>query len=113
MLQRQLSRCTSLQSVIVLYANSGPFFTWDALFSILQAIPATVKDVTLVIREVCCLDTVDWSRMAKQLERFTCLQNLRFELCTADTFRSRQIDEKTRQRIWEALPEFKARAILW
>lgn len=51
--------------------------------------------------------------MDAQLKRFARLRKLQFNLCTGDTFRSRGIGDKAREQIWEALPQWKARGILW
>lgn len=109
----ELEHCTSLHSVSILYANSGPFYTFGTILDILPVIPITVKEITLVIRKAQWFDTVDWPRLEKELKRFTSLQSVQFHECTADTFRSRPVDQATRKRIWNALPEIEARGILW
>ena len=109
----ELEKCPSLRSVVILYANSGPFYSWDTVFQILRVVPASVSDVTLVVRETNCLQAVDWCKMRGELERFGKLEKLRFALCTGDTFRSRALKPDVQKRVWSGLPELKARGILW
>lgn len=97
----------------ILYANCGPFYNWNTVLDILRVVPATVEDITLVIREVRCLDTVDWDRMNAELKRFLRLRTLHFAMCTGDTFRYRPIDDKAQELIRDAMPEWRAKAILW
>lgn len=108
-----LENCPNLRSVVILYANSGPFYSWETVFEILRVIPSSVTDVTLVVREAGCLKTVNWDKMRSELKRFGSLKKLRFALCTGDTFRSRALKPNVQQLAWKGLPELKEQGILW
>ena len=109
-----LSSCTRLRSVVILYANSGVFYSWQTVLDILDIVPATIRELTIVVRESDCFNTLNWRQMEGRLSKFTELTRLSFRLCKGgDSFRSREVTADIMQDIYGALPAFKARNALF
>ncbi|KAI0815025.1 hypothetical protein BC629DRAFT_834035 [Irpex lacteus] len=108
-----LSSCPNLQSVIILYANSGPFYSWETVYGLLAAVPARVRQVTIVVRDEYCLSSANWPRLRQTLEHLTNLQRIQFRLCQGgDLFQSREIPQKVMEGLCRALPSLKNRGLL-
>ena len=108
-----LSNCPNLQSVVILYANSGPFYSWETVYGLVAAIPTRVKQITIVVRDEYCLSSANWSRLRQTLEHLTNLRRLQFRLCRGgDLFQSREIPQQVMEGLCRALPSFKDRGLL-
>lgn len=108
-----LSNCPNLKSIVILYANSGPYYSWETVYALLCAVPWTVKDITIVVRDEYCFDSANWTVLQSTLTLFPHLESLQFRLCRGgDLFKSREIQKKTAQRLWRALPTLKQRGVL-
>ena len=108
-----LSACPKLHSVVVLYANSGIFYSWQTVLDILDIVPPTIRDLTIVVRESDCFNNLSWRHMDERLAKFTQLQQLRFRLCRGgDPFRSREVSADIMLDICSALPALKAKNVL-
>ncbi|KAI0094839.1 hypothetical protein BDY19DRAFT_914852 [Irpex rosettiformis] len=108
-----LTNCPNLQSVVILYANSGPFYSWETVYGLLAAVPARVRQVTIVVRDEYCLNSANWARLRQTLEHLTNLQRIQFRLCRGgDLFKSREVPQKVLEGLCRALPSFKTRGLL-
>ena len=86
----------------------------DRLLDILDIVPATIRELTIVVRESDCFNTLNWRQMEGRLSKFTELTRLSFRLCKGgDSFRSREGTANILQEIYRALPAFKARNALF
>lgn len=98
---------------MVLYANAGVVYSWQTVFDILTAIPSSILDLTVVVREADCFNTLNWARMQRRLAKFTHLNRLCFRLCRGgDPFRSKEVGHDIMNRINSAFPVQKANNIL-
>ncbi|KAI0348575.1 hypothetical protein BDW22DRAFT_1416736 [Trametopsis cervina] len=105
-----LTRCPNLQSVVLLYANSGPLYSWETVYGLLAAVPATVTKLTIVVRDEYCLNSANWLRLHQGLEHVTSLQHLHFRLCRGgDLFQSCDIPQKSMDRLRRAFPSLSNR----
>lgn len=108
-----LDACPKLQSVVVLYANAGVFYSWQTVLDILTVVTPTITELTIVVRESDCFNTLNWSQMEQRLWKFTKLKKLSFRLCRGgDPFRSREVSDDIMEQICGALSNFKASNVL-
>ena len=108
-----LSHCPNLESIVILYANSGPYYSWETVYALLSVVPAAVTSITIIVRDEYCFDSANWSVLQGKLVQFAHLRNVQFRLCRGgDLFKSRELQKKTAQRLWRALPMLKQRGVL-
>jgi hypothetical protein len=99
--------------VVILYANSGAWYSWETVYDILAIVPTVAQKVTIVVRDEHCLYSANWPRLYQRLAHVTQLQHVHVRLCQGgDLFQSREVPQKAMGRLPHALPLLNPRRLL-